>query len=777
MSASSEMGDLMLNYANLNDMEFEALCQDIMTRRLGVQLRRFAPGKDGGVDLTDDAAHHNIVVQVKHYIGTSTSGLIRTLKTELPKVKALKPKQYYICCSKQLSDPSIAGLYQHFADYMDSSWNIVTLTEIDDFLKHQENRDILEKHFKLWLDDTGILKQLYNDDIFVDCEVLLADVEKRQHRFVRTKVFDQALDILNKGRTLCIIGDPGVGKSITSQMLVLHYAALGYRVRYTTEVTDLKSLKKSLQSDKDAKEVILLDDCFGQAYFEMKSSQSKELVQLIRYVRLHPNKLLILNSRITIFQEARARQRDLNESLEQKEFQVRTLDLNQMSPVEKAKILYNHLAFSGIPKEYFRDIQKDRRYRWIIHHPNYNPRIIEYVCNPIRYETVKADQFYQFMYRHLSNPQQVWADEYDDRLQVTDRILLQTIYSMTKTTVSADLVRRCFVRRLADLPGIDQTVDQYSRSLKRLNESFVKQLDNEGTLLLSMMNPSVNDFLNNRLQPGTLEHEALVRSICCEKQIQRLLSQEEQLRYAVELLKSGRIDHFIFEKPHHKTRFIARCILAAGLCMEQYQEDVHVFLGDTESGYNQSSNWYNICMYETSGLIQNLVQPQLWKCYQLKHFFGQDNHLSTFFNHFDLENMVQMVSAMDSHYQEKSEAAFFIPQAEAAIREEISSFCYVDAGDYADCYAFSSEKTQSAMVSDFENYVRDKVTDKLEDALYWLPESLQYLEADEFFCEIDINGAEEVVESYLSDLDDDDFFEEDDEVPSEMDPIDAIFQR
>ena len=496
----------MLNYSNLNDMEFEALCQDIMTRRLGVQLRRFAPGKDGGVDLTDDAAHHNIVVQVKHYMKTSTSGLIRTLKTELPKVNALKPKQYFICCSKELSDPSIKGLYQHFAAYMESSWNIVTLTEIDDFLKKPENRDILEKHFKLWLDDTGILKQLCNDEIFVDCEVLLAGVEKKQNRFVCTRVFDQALDILDTGRTLCIIGDPGVGKSITSQMLVLHYAALGYRVRYTTDVTDLTSLKKSLQRDKDAKEIILLDDCFGQAYFEMKSTQSTELVSLIRYVRLHPHKLLILNSRITIFQEAKARQRILNESLEQKEFQIRTLDLNQMSSVEKAKILYNHLAFSGIPKEYFWDLQKDRRYRQIVHHPNYNPRIIEYVCNPIRYENVKPNQFFKFVCRHLDNPQQIWADEYDDRLQTADRILLQTIYSMTKTTVSADLVSQCFVRRLADQPGIDQTVDQYSRSLKRLNDNFVRQLDSDGALVLSMLNPSVNDFLDNRLQLGTVEH-------------------------------------------------------------------------------------------------------------------------------------------------------------------------------------------------------------------------------------------------------------------------------
>ena len=764
---------LMLNYTNLNDVEFEALCQDIMQRKLGIRLQRFAPGRDGGVDLTDDAALHNIVVQVKHYMGTSTSGLIRSLKAELPKVKRLKPKQYYICCSKKLSDPSIAGLYQHFADYMDSSWNIVPLTEIDNFLKQQENRDILRKHFKLWLDDMGILNELHNDEIFVDCDVLMADAEVKQHRFVRTAVFDKALDILEKDRTLCIIGDPGVGKTITSQMLVLHYAALGYRVRYTTDVTDLTSLKKSLQRDKKVKEVILLDDCFGQAYFEMKFPQSKELVHLIRHVRLCPNKLLIFNSRITIFQEARARQRELNESLEQKEFQVHVLDMNQMSLEEKAKILYNHLAFSGIPKEYFRNIQKDKHYQTIVRHPNYNPRIIEYVCSPNRYETVQAYQFYDLIYRHLCNPQQIWADEYDDRLQTADRILLQPIYSMTKTTVSAELVHRCFVRRLADQPGIDQTVDQYSRSLKRLNDNFVRQLDNDGTLVLSMLNPSVNDFLDNRLQPGTGEHGALMRSICCEKQIQRLLPWNEQLPFAVELLKSGRIDSFIFEEPHHRTRFIARCILASGLCMAQYQKDLNTFLGTAIEPFY----WYGMDQDERADIIKRLCVPSFWEYYQLKTYFLKNNYLRNYLCHFDLEGMVLAVRSMDPYFQGDDEATFFVTQAEDALRKGISSFCLVDASDYDSYCHYLSDESVSTMVSSFEDCIWEQVTDDLIDALEDLPERLQYLEADQFFSKVEIYGAEEIVKSYLDELDYDYSFDKDEDANCEMDPVDAIFQR
>ena len=183
----------MLNYSNLNDIEFEALCNDIMERMLGLSLRRFGPGRDGGVDLTNNVSTKSIVVQIKHYRNSTTDQLVRSLKKELANVISLAPQQYYICCSRELSVANINDLYQHFRDYMVSDRQIITLIEIDNFLKQKENRDILKKHFKLWLDDTGILLELDNDDIFVDCEAFLDDADELHKLFVRTSAYDRAL--------------------------------------------------------------------------------------------------------------------------------------------------------------------------------------------------------------------------------------------------------------------------------------------------------------------------------------------------------------------------------------------------------------------------------------------------------------------------------------------------------------------------------------------------------------------------------------------------------
>ena len=338
----------MLNYSNLNDVEFEYLCKDIMSRMLNVKLERFGSGRDDGIDLTDNSYRKSIIVQVKHYTKTDVRGLINALKKEIPKIKSNNPDQYYICCSKELTpdnNDNKCEIFALFSDFMESTANIISLVEINDFLDLPENADILKKHFKLWIESTNILTNALTNDVFIDSEGLLSDIEDDVRMFVETSAFNRALSALEQRRVLIIVGNPGVGKSITSKMLVLYYASLGYRVRYTTDGSDLAALKKSLSQSPDAKEIILLDDCFGQAYFSMKETQENELLSLIRHVNIYPNKVLIMNSRVTIFQEAQARTPTLIKSLDRNEYGAYVLNIDNISFVEKARIFYNHLFF------------------------------------------------------------------------------------------------------------------------------------------------------------------------------------------------------------------------------------------------------------------------------------------------------------------------------------------------------------------------------------------------------------------------------------------------
>lgn len=773
----------MLNYANLNDMEFEALCQDIMERMLGVSLRRFGPGKDGGVDLTNDVAQKDIIVQVKHYRKSDTSALIRSLKDERPKVEMLQPKKYYICCSTELSHGRIGELYQHFESYMDSDRHIVTLIEIDDFLKQEANRDILKKHFKLWLDDTGLLEDIFGNKLFMDCEVLLDDIEEQQKLFVQTKAFDQALNALENKQILCIVGNPGVGKSITSKMLVLHYAAQGYQVRYTSDVTDLTALKNSISRDPDKNEIILLDDCFGQAYFEMRSEQSTALVHLIKYVKRHSCKVLILNSRVTIFHEAQQRQQSLAQSLDRDDFKVFLLDIDNLSDVEKAKIFYNHLAFSNIPDEYLADIRKDQHYRAIVSHRNYSPRIIEFVCSPRRYRDVAPQHFFDFIIKHLDNPREMWADEYNNRLEQVDRVLLQTIYSLTATWIDIDTVRYCFEHRIESNSSIDKTKDPFDLSLRRLNSGFVKIVDQKGAKGLSMYNPSVNDFITARLRNNPAERNDLIRSICCVYQL-RILPEEDRISYVVDLLQTGRIDTFFFTFPEDKVATIGKVILASGLCMEQYRPELQKYLM-----FQMCSPYIRLSIFPIKVKIAEcMLRPNMWDTYNMTTFFTERDHFEEFLVQYDLEEAVTIIGAWD-HIFVGDDRDEYLSQAEAYLSYEIDDCCEVDVSNYS-VDSLVESAIHSAYDSEYDYFdvnlavgwldeaLRDMEYDELRRILDNLPGDLKYLGENISRSDITIVGSDELIEEYLAnppvhhESDDDENSGEND-----YSPIDAIFER
>lgn len=777
----------MLNYANLNDVEFEALCKDVMERKLNVSLRRFAPGKDGGIDLTDDTTKKNIVIQVKHYQKSGSDPLVRSLKAELSKVAELSPKAYYICCSQPLSPARIAELYEHFNAYMESDKQIITIFEIDDFLQRGENQDILQKHFKLWIDSTRILESITNDDIFVDCEVLMSDIEEEKKLFVRTTAFDKALDCLETSRILCIVGDPGVGKSLTSKMLILHYAAHGYRVRYTTDVSDLTSLKASLRRDPVSNEIILLDDCFGQAYFEMKYSQSTELLSLIKYIKAHPHKKMILNSRITIFQEARERQPNLVKSLEKGEYQIYILNMTLLSKEERARIFYNHLSFGKIPYEYFAELKQNRAYAWIVNHTNFNPRIIEFVCSAKQYTSVSPEHFPSFILDHLDNPKEMWKDEYEWRLQTVDRILLQTIYSLSKSYVNEKVVRICFDRRIRFYENVDKTIDQFSAALLRLTDGFVTIAEYRGNRFLAMQNPSINDFLNGRMRENPIEKEELIKSICTVQQMW-LLTPRDYSSYAIELLKTGKIHDFYFTNSKSKQAFVSWCILKEKVCLEEYKSMFWEFLSSPDPTY-----FHNLPGdLAPNGWTERIREQKIWSYYDLESFFAQPGRIEYLLTRKDLRTAVPYIVELDKLFCGEFRISY-IEQVTDWLKSAISDFCEADISDYSfslDVEDAIEEATyfdpdgggidEDEAADILRDQARTEAYDELVDLLKDLPLPFAKLAKTVDEDDIEINGAEDLVEEYLSNQEtghiDFDHAKYDDSDPG-YSAIDAIFLR
>lgn len=769
----------MLNYANLSDIEFEYLCQNIMQRKLDVPLRRFTPGKDGGIDLTDNTSDPNIIVQVKHYNSSSIDTLIRALKKEKDKVKLHKPKQYFICCSRALTPENIKELFFHFSEYMPSDKNIITLNEIEDFLQSSENTDILRKHYKLWIDSVGILQELQNTNIFIDCEVLLSNIEKEKCFFVKTQVFEQALKCLEKNKTLFITGNPGVGKTTTSKMLVLHYAALGYRVRFTSNTSDLRELKKSLSQDKNIKEIILVDDCFGQAYFKIRDGQNEDLLSLIKYVNLSPNKLLILNSRITIFQEAKALKPDLVKSMEDNEYTVFILDMNALSDIEKAKIFYNHLFFNETPIAYLDEIKKHQRYLSIIKHQNYNPRLISFICNPNRYKKIGVKDYYTFICQHLRNPHEIWRDEYEEKLLKADRILLTTLHSLTDNTVSITLLKKCFEKRIENEKDIDKTINQFQASLRRLTESFVSIVDEKGTKKIMVVNPSVNDYLDSRMQENPLEKRAIVETAYSIQQFDRLLSKTDFEYFVEDAIKNNRIHLYLFDDEKQKLAFIAYHIGKLNIFNEHYLQLLRLYLTSPSHLYFKGHLYI-----KAEKIIQALLSKDMLQNYRFDEFIVESKNIKQLLKFCDLDEMIGLINLLSPLFSGKNRADF-IEIATNSIQEAIEEFAdsievdsYVTDPSPAINFAMHEEYFDiDEAVSDIEESAIDSAIDDIEYRIKSLPDDI-IIEKDfiQSLC-FGVNGAEELIQSYMEDghYDKEDF--DVDSYDSDDEEIDYIFNR
>lgn len=83
------------DFHSLSPMDFERLVCDLLNADLGIDLKAFGHGPDGGVDLEFVDGEKTTVVQCKHYHGSSFSDLKKAAKAEKTKIDLLNPDVYY----------------------------------------------------------------------------------------------------------------------------------------------------------------------------------------------------------------------------------------------------------------------------------------------------------------------------------------------------------------------------------------------------------------------------------------------------------------------------------------------------------------------------------------------------------------------------------------------------------------------------------------------------------------------------------------------------------
>lgn len=482
------------DFRQLNDKEFEVLCADLLGVAVGCIIERFKPGKDSGVDGRFFSNSGNeVIIQCKHWSNTPIGNLIRALeKIEKPKLDKLKPKQYLLAVSNPLSRADKNEIFRILSPYIASECDIYGKEDLNDLLSRFP--EVERRHYKLWLHSASVLSHIFSSALIGRSRHSLQEIIDASRMYAITSNHESALKILEKLGVLIISGEPGVGKTTLANHLCMKYVADGYDYyKISDEIKEAESV-----FDANTKQIFYFDDFLGRNYLDaMRGHEGNQVTQFIRRVSANKNKRFVLTSRSTILNQGKFLIDNFeHDNLRRNEFELR---IKSLSDFDKAKILYNHIFHSGIGSDYVEQLYIDKRYRDVISHRNFNPRLINYITDPNRLEACTADTYWQYVVSSLNDPSQIWDNPFVAQLDDFGRALVLLVV-LHGYAINENQLAEAY-QRFVSLPSSQnlQGRREYLTSLRLLTGSFLNRtVSSTGTKNIDLFNPSIGDYVLKR---------------------------------------------------------------------------------------------------------------------------------------------------------------------------------------------------------------------------------------------------------------------------------------
>ena len=482
------------DFSRLNDKEFEVFCTDLLSAREGFRFERFKPGRDGGVDgRYFKSEGDEWILQCKHWISTPLEKLVKYIEdTESLKVKKISPSRYILAVSHKLSLKDKENLIQKLSPFVLSPNDILGREDLNDILA--KNPDVEKRHYKLWIASSNILEYILNKPIHDRSQFELSEILEASKIYVTTSNHNQAIEKLESTSVVIITGPAGIGKTTLAGQLILQYVADGFELSVISD--DIKEAEGVF--DPQSKQIFYFDDFLGRNYLEALSGhEGAKIVNFIRRIVKNPKKRFILTSRTTILNQGKILNDVFyNANINRNEFEITLASLDKM---DKARILYNHIWHSELNGEYIEQLYSYKRYRTIIEHRNFNPRLIRFITDAQRLENVPPGSYWSQTAGLLNDPSQIWDHPFQAQLDDCGRAMVLLV-AMSGRLISEAELSEAFARYLAS-PGAASLTGKkdFLLNLRHLSGSMLTRfLVGDGHTLVRLFNPSLGDFVLNR---------------------------------------------------------------------------------------------------------------------------------------------------------------------------------------------------------------------------------------------------------------------------------------
>lgn len=513
----------MINYdfKMLSDYEFELLAKELLMKELNCKLESFEKGRDQGIDLRYSENFDNtIIIQCKHYANSKYSDLKNSIKKELYKIERLNTRRYILVTSLGLTPKRKQEVCKLLNGNCKGLEDIYDKNSINALLNKYP--EIEQSNYKLWLTSVNIMQKILNNGSYNKSIIAVEDIKYKFSIYVQNKSYLKAKELLKRQNVCIISGNPGVGKTTLSNMLAVEYIDHEYElIKITQNISEGYNL---LQEGK--KQIFIFDDFLGQTGLDIKlnKNEDSDIIKFIEYINKAKNKKFILTTRGYILNQAQEKY----EELARYNFKLNevTIELADYSFFDKSRILYNHLYFKKINKEYILDLLNNDIIK-IIKHDNYNPRLIENITEHFLPEDPK--QFYNECMKNLDNPKRIWEVAYNTHLTHYSQnlviILATFVYSVGKNQLK--LAFNMYNEKKCNKLHLPINLLNYKNALKELDDSFINinspilVIGNEN-ILIKYNNPSIRDFIENFIMENDEEFQVICESCIYFEQIKSL---------------------------------------------------------------------------------------------------------------------------------------------------------------------------------------------------------------------------------------------------------------